>query len=98
MKYCRGCGEKKRLRWPSGEYLVVGSVETRAQYCRMGCAAFKHMIYPYSENAYCNDCGNACTACICSFARSGLDLFEETDLDDEGGWKETFDDEGGWDD
>ena len=27
-----------------------------------------------------------------------LDLFEETDLDDEGGWKETFDDEGGWDD
>ena len=90
MKYCRGCGEKKRLRWPSGEYLVVGSVETRAQYCRMGCAASKHMIYPYSENAYCNDCGNDCTACICSFARSGLD--------DEGGWKETFDDEGGWDD
>jgi hypothetical protein len=55
MKYCVGCGKKKRLRW---EVDYLGS---SLSFCSMFCAAQlgSHTVL-YEQNAgegYCPDCG-----------------------------------------
>ena len=55
MKYCVGCGEKKRIRW---EVEILGS---SLSFCSMVCAAQRgsHTVF-YEQRVgegFCSDCG-----------------------------------------
>jgi len=58
LRYCRSCGEQKRLRWPRGEPV----------FCSMRCAAEAFASYMDCgdvECAYCPDCGETMPQCFC---------------------------------
>ena len=56
MKYCVGCGEKKRIRWLDG-------------FCTKDCAAYTALsLFGAEPQGFCSDCGelvNSTSGCAC---------------------------------